>query len=36
MADMGQVERWTQGHDRAMSAVAARYAGPDGPGRCQS
>lgn len=25
MADRGQVESWTQGNDRGMSAVAARH-----------
>lgn len=28
MADRGQLERWAKEHDRAMLAVAARYAGP--------
>ena len=28
MADKGQLERWAREHDRAMLAVAARYAGP--------
>ncbi len=28
MADKGQLERWAKEHDRAMLAVAARYAGP--------
>ena len=35
MADGGQLERWTQEHDRTMPAVAPRFEGPNGPGGCQ-